>query len=424
MSEVGAAGAPPAGDPAPILSFRVAAIMTLVAVFAFSALVVLLAYAPDLERGDDGGGHALSKSAVGFAGVAKALRLAGDPVLVNRAALRPGRSRGLLVITPGPTAPISAIDGLRFDGPELVVPPKWLTIGRVDHRGWVDRADVLDPNGLPSGSLLRGLGVRRRPGVASPVLLSVAGTDGAFPAGLVLTPGPVRSFQTIAAPGWIPVLRDETGAVVLARSPDRRRYILSDPDLLDTQGIKSLDTLGTALTILRSLRAGDGPVMFDVRLNGFGRERSALRLLFDPPFLAVTLCLAAAAALAGLQAFVRFGPVRRGGRAIPLGKTALVDNTAALIRLAGREHQMGGRYADLTAARAGRAAGAPRALGPEALEAFLDRLSARRDLGIPLSELAIQARMARTPEGVAVAARRLYQWRKAMAGPPARPPGA
>jgi hypothetical protein len=417
MSAAETGRAPEAEGSAPVFSARVAALMVVVGVFAFSALVVLLAYAPDLERGDNGGAQALSKSAVGFAGLVQALRLAGDPALVNRAALRPGRSRGLLVITPGPTTPLSAIDGLRFAGPELVILPKWLTVAKPDHRGWVDRAELIEPRALPPGALLRSLAPRRgSDGARSVVLHAAGGADGLFPAGVVWRAGPVRSPQSIAAPGWVPVLADETGAVILARSPDRRRYVLADPDLMNTQGLKSLDTLGTALTILRTLRAGDGPVMFDVRLNGLGRERGALRLLFDPPFLAVTLCLAGAAALAGLQAFVRFGPVRRGGRVIPLGKTALVDNTAALIRLAGREHRMGGRYADLTAARAARAAGAPRSLGPRALEAFLDRLSARKGLPVPLSELAIQARMARTPEGVAVAARRLYQWRKAMAG--------
>src|SRR5439155_9784136 len=98
----------------------------------------------------------------------------------------------------------------------------------------------------------------------------------------------------------------------------------------------------TGFAIVGALKAGDGPVMFDATLNGFARERSILRLLFDPPFLAVTLCLFAAAALAGFQAFVRFGPMRRSGRVFALGKEALADSSAALIRLAAREHGIGG----------------------------------------------------------------------------------
>jgi hypothetical protein len=207
------------------------------------------------------------------------------------------------------------------------------------------------------------------------------------------------------------VLSDEKGATILARDPKRPFYILSDPDLLNTQGIRDVRTLGTALTILRALRAGDGPVIFDVRLNGLGRERSVLRLLLEPPFLGVTLCLAAAAGLAGFQAFFRFGPVRRGGRAIPLGKTALVDNTAALVRLAGREHRLGGRYAELTAELAARAVGAPRGLGGEALAAFLDRLGARRRLPRSFSDLETEARLTPTPARLVGAAEQLYRWR-------------
>jgi hypothetical protein len=405
-----------AGAPGGPFSPLTAVLMTLVGVFAFSALMVLAAYAPDLERGDNGGGHALSKSAIGFAGMVEALRLAGDPVLVNRAPLRPGRRRGLLIVTPSLDTTPAAIDALTFDGPVLIVLPKWVAAPNFRHRGWVGQGQPIDPDLPPPGSLMRVLGARHRAGAASPVLAPPPGTGTNPLPGAPLRPGALKSPQSIAAPGWIPVLVDETGATMLARSPRGARYVLSEPDLLNNQGIGDPATFAAGLTLLRGLRLGDGPVMFDVRLNGLGRERSVPRLLFDPPFLAVTLCLAAAAGLAGFQAFARFGPVRRGGRAIPLGKTALVDNTAALIRLAGREHRMGGRYADLTAALAARSAGAPRGLGGEALTAFLDRLSHRRGLPQPLSELAIQARMARTPEAAVAAARRLRQWRLAVTG--------
>ena len=120
-------------------------VMALVGVFAFSALLVLVAYAPDLRRGDDGQAQALSKSAVGFAGVAEALRLAGEPVVVNRAALPAGRRGGLLVVTPTPSTTRQAIEALSFGGPVLVVLPKWLAAPDLKHRGWVRKAQVIDP---------------------------------------------------------------------------------------------------------------------------------------------------------------------------------------------------------------------------------------------------------------------------------------
>ncbi len=400
-----------------------AGLIVLAGVFAFCALAVLLAYAPDLRRGDNGEAHALSSGAVGYAGLAKALRLAGDPVVINRAPLPQGARHGLLVVTPPVGAHREAVDAFGFKGPVLVVLPKWATAPDPRHQGWVRKVQLIDPSWFPAGSLPASAGVVRRQGLSRPVL-SASGVGGPFQAGVRLAAGPVDSLQAITAPGWKPVLVDQSGAVILARAPDAPLYVLADPDLLDTQGLAHIDTLATALTLIRTLRAGEGPVIFDVRLNGFTRERGLLRLLLEPPFLAVTLCLAAAAALAGWQAFCRFGPARAGGRTIPLGKAALVENTAALIRLAGREPRMGGRYADLTVALAARAVGAPRGLGEAGLAAFLDRLGARRGLGAGLDDLDRRARTATTAEGLTAAARKLYDWRRGLAGPdvPNRPP--
>jgi hypothetical protein len=382
--------------------------MSLVGVFAFSALLVTLAYAPDLRNGDDGGAQALSKSAVGFAGIAEALRLSGEPVLVNRRSLPAGRRRGLLVVTVTPATTLHEIAGLSFDGPVLAVLPKWLATADPKHRGWVRKVALLDPEELSRGSIAAMAGIERRAGPSEPVLF--AGAD-PLVTGQRFGMGTVEALQSCHAPAWNSVLTDETGATILARDKAGRLYILCDPDLMNSHGIRDVRTLGAALAILRSLRAGDGPVIFDVRLNGLGRERSVLRLLLEPPFLGVTLCLATAAALAGIQAFFRFGPVRPRGRTIPLGKTALVDNTAALVRLAGREHRLGGRYADLTADLAARAVGAPYGLGGDSLAAVLDRLGARRRLPKSFSELESEARVTPNAARLVAAARHLYRWR-------------
>ena len=389
-----------------------AGLTAIAGLFAFCAAVVLIAYAPDLRGGDDGRAHALSRSAIGFAGIAEALRLAGEPVIVNRTSLPAGRRAGLLIVTPPPEADRGAIDGLGFAGPVLVVLPKWVVAPAPRRHGWVEKGALIDTTQFPADSLAAWARVSRGSGLSRPRLTGRLG-DRPFDR----TAGPVDSLQTVMAPGWRPVLRDQTGATILAKATDRPLFLLSDPDLLDTQGLRDVDTLGAALALLTALRLDDGPFIFDVRLNGLGRERSALRLMFDPPFLAVTLCLAAAAMLAGVQAFCRFGPPRAAGRAIALGKAALVDNTAALIRLAGREHRMGRRYADLTADLAARAVGAPRGLGGEALVALLDRLGARRRLADTLSELVALAPTTPTPQRLVEVAQRLFDWRQAMAGP-------
>ena len=379
-----------------------------VGVFAFCAFLVLGAYAPDLHSGDNGEAHALSKSAIGFAGLVEAVRLVGDPTMISRGPLPPGRNTGLLVATPG-AGEENAAGGLAFDGPVLVVLSKWEAAPDVLHRGWVKKIALVDSTWAPT--LVKGASIARRRGVSRVVLSGIAAP---FTAGSRLAEGPVDSFQTVKEPGWIPVLTDETGAVVLARDPKRPLYVLSDPDLLNTQGLKNIDTLTSAVTILRGLRAGDGPIMFDVTLNGLGKARSVLRLLFDPPFLAVTISLAAALLLAVWQALIRFGPLRHAGRTIAFGKTALVDNTAALINIAGREHRMGAPYAALTAEIAAKAVGAPRDLTGEPLARFLDRLGAQRGETDTFAALETQARLAQDPGRMLATARRLYRWRLAM----------
>ena len=99
-------------------------LIVLVGVFAFSALAVLSAYAPDLRGGDNGGAHALSRSAIGYAGIVRALKLEGDPVLVNRAPTTGSQGAGLMVVTPSPAVDEDNVTALGFTGSVLVVLPK------------------------------------------------------------------------------------------------------------------------------------------------------------------------------------------------------------------------------------------------------------------------------------------------------------
>jgi hypothetical protein len=242
---------------------------------------------------------------------------------------------------------------------------------------------------------------------------------GPFQPGQSFAAGPIDSFQTLdlsAWKGWTPVITDDHGATVLAKAPWGPAYLLSDPDLLDNQGLKDFAAFATGVAIVNALRADAGPVIFDVTLNGLGKQRTALNLLFDPPFLAVTLCLAAAAALAGFQAFCRFGPVTEKRRVLAHGKEALADNSAALVRLAGRESAMGAPYAAVTRDLVARAVGAPRDLTGDALTTFLDRLGARGGASDTLGVLTLLAGATTDRARLAAAAMKLYHWRTEMTG--------
>ena len=153
------------------------------------------------------------------------------------------------------------------------------------------------------------------------------------------------------------------------------------------------------------------PISFDVTLVGLGRSRNPLRLAFDPPFLAMTLTLVVAMLLAGWQAFVRFGPAVRRERAIAFGKSALVDNSAMLIRKARRQARLGGRYAEVIRDRAVTAFGVPAKLRDKGVDDYLDKMSGRARF----SDLAAAADAASDPASLVAAAQALHDWQKEKA---------
>jgi hypothetical protein len=99
-------------------------------------------------------------------------------------------------------------------------------------------------------------------------------------------------------------------------------------------------------------------------------------------------------------------------RAIQFGKAALVENSAALVRQAGREVRLGAAYADLVRDEAARAGAAPPNLQGEALEAYLDRFS--RPGEPPFRPLADAVREAQDRPSLLAAARALFAWKKDM----------
>ena len=399
---------------APLFSVRTMLWVVLIGVFAFSGLVVLTAYAPDLRSGSDGGAHALSRSAVGYAGVVRLLKGMGRPVLIIRGpAPATGGGAGVLVLTPGPTTDLKEVRGVTFTGMKLVVLPKWVAAPHPVNPDWVVKLTTL-PAALAAHPLQAKdakVQIQRRPGVSRPVLHPTRGSG--FADGEALPLGRIDALQTFTGPGWQPLLVDEQGRAVLALSPQGGLAVLSDPDLLNTQGIADLGTARAGVAVLDRLRDG-GPVVFDVTLNGYGRGRSLLKLAFAPPLLGATLCLAAAALMMGLHAAIRFGPAERPTPVLALGKRALADNSAALVRMARREPRMAPAYAALTREAAARAVGAPRDLDPGQLDALLDRLGAANGVSDRFSALAAEAGAAKTNAELMSVAERLHHWRGEM----------
>lgn len=367
-------------------ALRTVVILVALTVVGFIAYVLLAAYGPDLRPARNGGAHALSNSAVGMSGVVELIKLRGGSVdVVRREADLDGP--GLLVVTPLPTTSPEELRELldrRTDLPTLIVLPKWIVREMANRPAWVEAFGT-----IPEAFVTRVLGE-----------LDVE----------VVDPGG-RGLRTIGGDGVEALFPGPDGGALLAEIGTSSHYVLADPDVINNHGLATAAGAQRALEVLEYVAPPDEPITFDVTLVGLGGSPNLLRLAFEPPFLPLTLCLIAAAALAVLHALRRFGPPLREERAVAFGKRAIAENGAALLRLARRRHRTGERYAMLTRDAVAAATGAPPGLTGEALDAYLDRLDRE---GEPFSSIAERANAAPDTRRLLAAARDLYHWRRTV----------
>ena len=376
--------------------------ITAIGALAFIAMLVLGAYAPDLRSGHNGGSHALSNAATGFSGLVRLAEETGRNPVIVRSESDFG-NENLAVITPEHgSANLNKILDVRGPRATLIVLPKWLTMADPLHGGWVRVLSLLSPDD-PERTLdpANPLTITRMKSNGEALVNAEAGvpTDMHF-----LAPAIV---QMMSGKGLAPLITTKSGGIVLAKLARGNLYVLSEPDLINNHAMGDERQAKSALALLDYLNStGNDGVLFDVTANGLGHSKSPLRLAFSAPFLAVTLTIFAAMLLAAWQALVRFGPIHRRARAIAFGKKALVDNSAALIRKAGREAHLGGRYVELIRERAIGLFRLPATLDPSHLDARLEAMNVNRSF----ASAAEAACNARNRDDLLGAARSLNQW--------------
>jgi hypothetical protein len=374
------------GVSTPAFTVRAVLILVALAIMGFVSFLLLFAYADELRPAQNGGTHALSTSAIGFAGLADlAKQTRGDVRMVRREA-----DLGddvLLVLTPGPgTSPaaVKAILDRREGLPTLVILPKWIAVPLPGKPNWVRATGT-----IPESMAALPLSAVREVTVSSP---------------------PRQTLRTISGSGLETIHAAPDGAALAATDEASLLTIVADPDLFDNQGLATREGAERAMDILDEIGAGGG-VAFDLTLHGFGRNPNLLKLAFEAPFLPLTLCVLVAALLAGWHAMLRFGPAALPGRGVAFGKRALADNGAALLRLARRRHRTGERYAALVREAAAASTGAPAGLSGDALDRYLDRLDPASE---PFSHIAARAADAPDTRRLLDAARDLYQWKRTV----------
>ena len=404
-------------------------------VLAFVAMLYGLSAATG-GSANDGNAHAGGKGLNGFAGLVALLD--ADGFDVGKVRDPSGLARlGLLVLTPPADADGAKLERIvaarRRIGPTLVIAPKWLaakTQSLKAKRGWVILGGVAPPQwkgfhdeiGVELGKLATAAARTWHAGAFSGSLPEAQAVESAGGRGLIplVTSGDGKQLAALVGDeGQYDALYDFAGVSQDIGGGDAALYPLVfvfEPDLLNNWGLADERTaLMARALVLATGGSKRVPIMFDLTLNGYGHSRSLVDLAFRPPYLAATLCLLFAALATGWRAFVRFGPPRLRARTIALGKTALVDNSAGLIRRARRLRLVTTPYATMMRERIALLLRLPRGLDPEATEAAIDAAQARRAPALPpFSQTAEALRAARGPHDLARHAVALQTIEKAL----------
>ncbi len=392
---------------------RLIAGVVVIGVIAFVALWALIALGPQISSGNDGGGHALSKAAPGYAGIVDLVERAGAEVELRRRVetMNNEEYEPLLVLTPthSTRAPEIAelLDAQRSTA-ALIVLPKWRTMavpGQTPKPGWVSAGfPTRPPAAMLPPTHFGEVEIKAAPSKAQEVPARLAGRS--FAAWL---PGNV---QTITGDNLETLIAGPNGGAVLAQVGDRDLYILADPDLINNFAFASREKAVGGVMLIDAIAEyadADG-FAFDVTLNGFGGQRSLLRFAFVPPFIGITLCLIAAGLLALWQAWMRFGPALNPRRAIPVSKAALIANSADLIRQARRELDGADAFVKSQRIAIARRLHAPAGLDDEATDRWIDKhLGAGSEL---FSSLARRLPLARNTHEFLEGAQALHDIRK------------
>lgn len=393
--------------------------LLVIGIFAFGALVTLSGFAGDLRGDNNGRAHALSNSAIGYAGIVELLRASDIEVVLDRTkGNTAGYADTLHIVTL--TDPYQMPEPDDFDEglSILIVMPKWRVLDMKEQSGWVKQMPAPMGPTYYEGSYNAALGkwsdevsMRRIGSDDGTLVYDLRSNERVMPD---LSGANIRHLQTLHGDGIIPVIR-ANGKAVLARLEDTSIYILSDPDILNTMGIaqKSRARYGRDMVsgLMEMEATSTDYLIFDLYVHGFGKTQNLIKILLTPPFLAATLCLLAAGGLVAWQAFARFGDPLQEERDYALGKYTLADNGARFIRIAGKETGMAKGYRDLLWRQAALEFHMEKQ-SADKIGAFLEGREKNLDIDTGWQDLSRRLTTSADAEDFLVAAQDLHAWRQ------------
>ncbi len=394
-----------------------ALIMALICAVVLFALSVLLPAFDDSPpaAGEARGASSFSASAIGQAGFYDVLRRLGRPVTrsVGDSLALAGGTGALILAEPD----VWRLEGEDWPGQAprlLLVLPKWRGHGRGRRPNWIDRATLRPLRDAQSALELateQGRVVRR------PWPPSFTVNE------LPFTPSGSGRIQLIHSEALRPVVAAGDGLLVgEIVDGGRRIWVLSDPDVMNNQGLGRGQNAAFMVALTDALRAADNgdirvPLVFDETAHGFRPpEWSPLKLLFRFPFAVVTGLALFSALLMLLAGGGRFGAARPAPRPLDFGQAGLIANGARLLEYAGHQRVTLKSYIKMILYSSALALHAPGGLSDRDLAAWLDRLGRARKADSSCAEIMREASEIHDDTAGGLnrlykCARRMYKWK-------------
>ncbi len=289
------------------------------------------------------GNNVFSDSAFGHKAFAQLLKEAGFSVLIGRHDLTDelGYNDLLIIIEPS----LDYLDQLLFepDSSErraiktdvLIVLPKWSGYVATHNDRWF-RAKELVPidelNRYLDKVGLDGKVVRSTP-EDNPVEI--------WTSKITVTPT-VIDLQLIQSKNLSLMVANEDSALFgRMLNSGHQFYVLSDPDILSNHGLKDDDN-AIFIAQLASYFFGrqGGVIVIDALAQGFGRGPDLWPMLFELPFIIVTLQVVALTAVLLLIGWRRIGPVAPETAGMAAGSGRLIETMADLLTMPGRRRDL------------------------------------------------------------------------------------
>lgn len=410
---------------------KIVMLFVICAIALFALSVLLMAY--------DGGGGAKvrtqrtpagthSVSAIGYAGFYETMERMGYPV--SRSDSNPVSQTGsrgvLIVLEPELRFMSDNDDHNHFSNARrlLLALPKWQGDPEPFKPQWVENVTPV-PLYIPQQTIdrtenIKGTVIRED----WPATWSVNEIG--------ITPTGQGRVQLIVSQSLRPIVGNANGMLIGEKTIGKRViWVLADPDILNNFGFPQGDNAVFTLAVVEKLRSinnssSRAPIVFDETVHGYKKEikksnnkPSGLKVMFQFPFVIITILVCLTALLMALAGTRRFGAPLRAKPNLDFGKAGLIHNGARLLDYAGHHAVLLQRYIKITIRTVGQTLHAPANLSDQALAHWLDRVGKSRKINVSCAKILADTSKLTSNDNLTLAqlfkdAWAIYKWKGEM----------